>query len=121
MFFDECQSLDAAKELYRHLSKLLHPDRGGDKGYFIKMKTEYENFPSYNYKKSPNFGPNSSYLPCNKCSQYKAEADHYLSNLKIVEERLNSCYKQIKPLYDCLIKIKKTWWYKCFGRGLIGK
>ena len=40
--FNRCKDEREVKKLYRKLSKELHPDLGGDKQEFVKMKKEYE-------------------------------------------------------------------------------
>ena len=40
--FRECKTEKEVKELYRSLSKYLHPDRGGNHDLFIKLTQAYE-------------------------------------------------------------------------------
>lgn len=42
MYFDRCYTPDELKLRYRELSKLLHPDKGGNTAQFQDMQNEYE-------------------------------------------------------------------------------
>lgn len=44
MYFENINSIDEAKKLFRELSKNLHPDHGGSEEDFKKMKNEYDSF-----------------------------------------------------------------------------
>ena len=47
IFFKGCKSYEEAKTRYRSLSKVLHPDNGGDSEAYSTMKNEFES----NFKK----------------------------------------------------------------------
>ena len=42
MFFNDCDSMAEAKDLFRRLSLCLHPDKNGDSELFRILKDEYE-------------------------------------------------------------------------------
>lgn len=42
--FCDCKNIDDAKALYRKLSKLYHPDTGGDKDLMMDLTKQYECF-----------------------------------------------------------------------------
>ena len=42
-FFSGCDTIDDYKKRYHALSKIYHPDEGGDHDTFIRLKTEYDN------------------------------------------------------------------------------
>lgn len=42
-FFSGCDTIDDYKKRYHALSKIYHPDEGGDHETFIRLKTEYDN------------------------------------------------------------------------------
>lgn len=44
MYFNDCETQEELKKLYRILCKKLHPDNGGDPREFIKMKKEFDGF-----------------------------------------------------------------------------
>lgn len=41
MYFDECETIEECKALYKELAKKMHPDMGGDAGEFQAMFDEY--------------------------------------------------------------------------------
>lgn len=43
-YFSTFTTLDEAKNAFRKLCLLLHPDKGGDQAEFIKMYNEFKNF-----------------------------------------------------------------------------
>jgi hemerythrin-like domain-containing protein len=50
-FFNDCKTQDEAKTLFRKLSKMFHPDKGGDPEFMMELKKQYDDFhPSFGYQ-----------------------------------------------------------------------
>lgn len=43
-YFENCNSLDEAKTIYRQYSKKLHPDMGGSEADFIELNRQYKEY-----------------------------------------------------------------------------
>lgn len=59
-FFSKCQNKSEAKDLYRKLSKLFHPDHGGDTSLQVELQNQYDRWDSPNNKATINSGGSSS-------------------------------------------------------------
>ena len=60
-YFQNCQTIDEAKNLFRKLCLKLHPDKGGNETEFIQMYKEFENFKPSTKKENESFNAEEFY------------------------------------------------------------
>jgi curved DNA-binding protein CbpA len=97
-FFSKCSNKEEAKELYRKLVKMFHPDKGGDKDLMIALQAQYDAFKP-NYQPTGIFGDAFSRHSYGT-RMYPNNNDHYKTlyeNAQAVDKRKS---KEIDDLYE---------------------
>lgn len=105
MFFEDCTDLPSVKKRYRELSRLLHPDKGGDEDYFIRLKEEYE----LRSKASFNFTtPNNP--DCIQCDAYRRAGRKTVEEIKKKDRVINELNQELYlKKYDLNILRSMKW------------
>lgn len=104
-FFSDCKSEEERKQLYRKLSKLFHPDHGGDAEMMTELNKQYNNpissfseefKPKSNFKHP--FGNATSHEHANTAPNYEALKRANALNIEL-HERIASQSSKIRDLY----------------------
>ena len=88
MYFENIDSIEKAKKVFRELSKKLHPDHGGNSEQFKNMKNEYDNF-----------------LKFFVGEKFKKYNEHYNTNYDF-SSQVNDITKVLKTIIDFNITIE---------------
>lgn len=89
-FFIDCRSISEAKEVYRKLAKVFHPDKGGDAELFRELTTQFDNFSPQSKMYTPNnMGSwQSSFYQFNSKSNAELEISRLKAHVESLEEKL---------------------------------
>lgn len=118
MYFTKCNTIDEAKNEFRKLCLILHPDKGGNASDFITMYNEFKAFkPSERKENEPEFNANEFYNLVQKFENFEGLIINFVGSFIWLEgntmkhkDSLKSIKLEgFKPLYWA--KLKKAWFY----------
>jgi hypothetical protein len=118
MYFTKCNTIDEAKNEFRKLCLILHPDKGGDASEFIKMYNEFKAFrPSQRKENETEFNVDAFYDLVQKFENFEGLIINFVGSFIWLEGETmkhKDALKQIKldgfkPLFWA--KLKKAWFY----------
>jgi hypothetical protein len=118
MYFTNCNTIDEAKNQFRKLCLILHPDKGGKASEFIAMRAEFKAFkPSQKKENEPEFNADAFYNLVQKFEGFEGLIINFVGSFIWLEGNTmqhKDALKQIKldgfkPLFWA--KLKKAWFY----------
>lgn len=118
MYFTKCNTIDEAKNEFRKLCLILHPDKGGNASDFIAMYNEFKAFkPSQRKENEAEFNADAFYDLVQKFEGFEGLIINFVGSFIWLEGNTiqhKDSLKAIKlegfkPLYWA--KLKKAWFY----------
>ena len=118
MYFTNCNTIDEAKNQFRKLCLILHPDKGGKASEFIAMRAEFKAFkPRERKENEPEFNADAFYNLVQKFENFEGLIINFVGSFIWLEgetKKHKDSLKTIKlegfkPLFYA--KLKKAWFY----------
>lgn len=101
-FFNKCLTSQEASSLYHKLSKLFHPDRGGDNALMMELSRQYREWmpKGDGYQSFQKINPNINNVNTENL------VNHYRNYVSILEKAVEKKNEEIDDLYDQINEIK---------------
>lgn len=117
-YFNDCKTIDEAKNLFRKLCLELHPDKGGKDKDFIQMYQEFKSFkPSINTKNDNDFNVDEFYNLIQKFEGFDGIIINFVGSFIWIEGETSKHKDSLKAIklegYKNIFwaKVKKAWFY----------
>jgi hypothetical protein len=117
-YFNDCKTIDEAKNLFRKLCLELHPDKGGKATDFIEMHKQFKAFkPTIETKNDVNFDADEFYNLIQKFENFEGIILNFVGSFIWIEGNTRDCKDELKQIkldgYKPIFwaKVKKAWFF----------